>query len=350
MRVLLVNQKLGYSSTTSYSHDLARVLQERRYVTRLCTGGGELREAFRRAGIETYVTRFNFFSFRKLTEILQTFDPHLVHSLNLRSLPMAMRIVERLDRPLVVTVHHVPTVEGPEIDASRVAGLIAVNEAVREALVNTLGVPKELIRVIRSGVSVEKFVPRELPFSDPDRVPIIGAIGRIEKLKGYTYLVSAARRILDSGREAMFVICGSGDEESNLRRQIKELELEPHVTLCPPLPDLPELLGNFDIVVVPTLRGGVGLTALEAMAMARPVVASAVGEILQIVTDEKTGLLVQERDAEALAGRIIQLLDDPGRARALGQTAREWVEKHLSLSSMVDATESFYADVIEEKE
>ncbi len=348
MRLLFINERLSYSSTTSYSYDLVRVLKERGNQVRLCTGGGDLREAFRREGIETYLVRYNYFSFRKLTHLLHEYRPEIVHSLNLRSMPMALKIAQRLQKPLVATVHHIPSEQTPTVPLRHISGVIAVNEAVREALVNTQRVPKEIIRVVRSGVSVEKFVPGSPPLSAPNRIPVIGSIGRMTRVKGYTYLITAARRVLDSGREAMFVIHGDGDEERNLRRQIRELELEQHVHLCPPLPRLPELLRNLDIVVVPTLRGGVGLTALEAMAMARPVVASAVGEILQIITDEETGLLVNERDPDALAGAIIRLLENPEEARELGRRAREWVEKNLALSPMVDATEAFFREVIEE--
>ena len=200
--------------------------------------------------------------------------------------------------------------------------------------------------MIRSGVSLEKFSAGS-PSLSSGRVPVIGSLGRLDPVKGYSYLIPAARKVLDSGHDAMFVICGEGEDETNLRRQIKELDLEKVVTLCPPMPDMPELVRNFDIVVVPTLRGGVGLAALEAMTMARPVVASAVGEIVQFVTDEQSGILVRPRDPDALAEKIVSLLEHPEEARRLGKNAREWVDKNLPLSQMVNATEAFYKDLTE---
>jgi glycosyltransferase involved in cell wall biosynthesis len=349
MRLVFANQKLSYSSASTYSFDLVRNLLARKHSGKLCTTGGELRETFRKSGIDSYTVRFNFFSFRKLIELLREFQPQLIHSLSLRSYDLGVKIASSLGIAHLVTVHHVPAPGAAHIGGDLLRGVIAVNEAVREALVNDLGVAKGLIRVIRSGIDLTRFAPREIPFGCRDAIPVIGSIGRMEALKGFQYLVAAARRVLDSGREAHFVIVGEGPEESALRRQIRELALEKHVTICPPLPDLAEILGNFDVVVLPLLRGGVGLTVIEAMAMARPVVTTAVGEMLQLIADGRTGLLVGERDEDAIAQRIIDLLDRPETAQALGAEARRWVEEHYSLKAMVDGTEEFYGELVEDR-
>ena len=348
MNLLLINHKLTYSSTTSYSIELALALKERGHEVRICTAGGELRDRFQDAGIETYQVKFNFFSFRKLIQFLRNFNPDIVHVQNLRSLPMGQKIAEHLNKSHIVTVHHVPTPHiHAELKHDMLAGVIAVNEAIRESLVNVQMISKNLIRVVRTGLNLEKFTPGEESLSSPDRIPVIGAVGRLSPLKGYTYLIAAARKLIEEGREAHFVIVGNGPEEHDLRRQVQEHGLEKLVTFCPPMPDIGELICNLDIVVVPTLRGGVGLTAVEAMAMARPVVASAVGELLHLIGDDETGLLVHEKDSDAIAERIGYLLDHPDEARRLGQAARSWVENNFSLSPMVEATEQFYTDVLE---
>ena len=348
MNLLLINEKLTYSSTTSYSLELATALKQRGHDVRICTSGGDLRQSFQDSGIETYPVKFNFFSFRKLIQFLRNFNPDVVHVQNMRSLPMGQKIVEHLRKSHIVTVHHVPTPQvHVELQHDMLAGAIAVNEAIRESLVNTQMMSKELIRVVRTGLDLERFSSGDPSLSQPDKIPVIGAIGRLSPLKGYRYLLEAARQVIERGREALFVIVGNGAEERELRRQVKEFGLEKLVTFCPPMPDVAELIRNFDIVVVPTLRGGVGLTALEAMALERPVVASAVGELLHLIGDNETGLLVHERDSNAIAEKLIQLLDQPEEARRLGAAARQWVVENFSLSPMVEATEQFYVDVLE---
>jgi len=170
-------------------------------------------------------------------------------------------------------------------------------------------------------------------------------VGSLERVRGPYVLLRAARRLLDRGVEAMFAIVGEGEEEHALRKLAKDLRLEHHVMFSPHLPDRRELYRVFDIVVVPTLRGGVGSTALEAMAMAKPVVASAVGEILHLAEDGKTALLVPEGDEEALADRIIDLIRQPELSRALGRKARAHVVENFSLAPMIKATQHFYEEI-----
>lgn len=349
MKILVVLRKLGYSSTTTYSLELCQALQERGHEILLLTQGGEQVESFRAAGISTLTVRFNFFSFRKLIQLIREFEPDLVHVHNLRSLTMAQRICEPLDLPHVVTVHHLPAAIQETLEHPLLVRVIVVNEVIRESLVNTQGLSKELIRVLRHGINLDRFQPEEPPLSrSPEQIPVVGAIGRLSLLKGYRYFIEAARKVLDRGLEAHFLIVGDGDQESSLRALVRKLGIQKQLTFCPPLPDLAELMNNFDILVVPTQRGGLGLTALEAMAMGRPVIANSVGEILHLVRDGETGLLVKNSDPDAIAAHIVDLLEHPEKARALGERARSYVQENFSLPALVDATEQVLGEALEE--
>ena len=127
-----------------------------------------------------------------------------------------------------------------------------------------------------------------------------------------------------------------------MRGMVKSLRLEHQVTFSPHIPGRRYLYSAFDIVVVPNLRGGLGSTALEAMSLGKPVVATAAGEILHIIQDRKTGLLVPEGDVAALTARILELIRNPELAQSLGQAARNFVVEHFALAPMVEATREFY--------
>jgi glycosyltransferase involved in cell wall biosynthesis len=353
MNVLLVNRRLGYQSTTTYTYELSRAILARGHRLKLCAMGGELRDWFGKGGVEVLPVKFNFFSFRRLMRYLEEFDPDLIHIQNLRSLPLGHRLSERLGRPHLVTVHHVPETDGlaSELPHWLLTGAIAVNEDIRESLVNDHRIAKELIRVIPPGINLERFVPGEpRDFRDEGRVPVVGAIGRLDPLKGFDHFLESIRKVIDQGHEAMFVIVGEGEEERSLRQKARDLKIEKVVTFAPPMPDIIDLYRSFDIVVMPTLRGGVGLTALEAMAMAKPVVASAVGEMLNIVLDGKTGFLVPEGDPDAIADRIVRLIGDPRLAIELGAAGRIRVSEIYSLPPMIGATEAFYQEILDEVE
>jgi glycosyltransferase involved in cell wall biosynthesis len=349
MNLLFVNQRLGYQSTTTYSYELARALLARGHRLKLCTTGGELKEWFHQGGIEILPVKFNYFSFKRLMRFLSDYDPDLIHIQNLRSLPLGHRLSERLHRPHLVTVHHVPGGLSAELPHFLLTAVIAVNEDIRESLVNDHHIPKDLIRVIRPGINLERFRPDEhLPATSDKQLPVVGTIGRLDPLKGFHYFLAAARKVLDRGWEAMFVIVGEGEEERHLRQEVKDLRIESYVTFAPPMPDIVDLYRGFDVVVVPTQRGGVGLTALEAMSMAKPVVASKVGEILHVVVDGKTGILVPEGDSDQLAGAIVRILEGPALGVELGRAARARVEEVYSLPPMVASTESLYREILEE--
>ena len=348
MRLLFINEKLGYAGTSSYTLDLALALKQKKHEVQVCTTGGALRDVFVRQGVTTYLVKFNILSFRKLLGFLSEFDPDLIHIQNRQSTLFGRKISRKLRVPHLVTVHRLPEASSANLNHPLLAGVIAGNEIIREYLVNNQGVPKSLIRVISRGVNVDYLTPesgRTPAAPGGSYIPVLGSVGRLVKVKGHDVFLKAARRLLDRGIEALFSIVGEGEEEEALWRLARDLRLERHVTFSPHIPDRRELYRLFDVVVVPTLRGGVGSAVLEAMAMGKPVVASAVGEILHIVQDGKTGLLVPEGDVDALSSRMADLLTHPGLGQALGQAARARVVDNFALGPMLEATLSFYAAV-----
>ena len=146
--------------------------------------------------------------------------------------------------------------------------------------------------------------------------------------------------------EAEFLIAGAGPEESNLRKQVRELGIVAHVTFVPDLMDLHQSLSAMDIFILPSLKQGLGTIMLEAMARARPVIATSAGGVYSVVTDGRTGLLVPPRDSAALARRIGELLDDPLKARQIGRAARDMVRREFPISRMVEQTAWLYRTIV----
>jgi glycosyltransferase involved in cell wall biosynthesis len=110
--------------------------------------------------------------------------------------------------------------------------------------------------------------------------------------------------------------------------------------------DVPQVMADLDVFVLPSLWEGFGLVLVEAMAAGRPVVASAVGPISEIVVDGVTGLLVPPGDPDALAEAIVRLLQDPELAAALGRAGRARVERELRVDTMVTRTEALYDELL----
>ena len=208
--------------------------------------------------------------------------------------------------------------------------------------------------VIFSGIDLEPFgeavkrrgKTRRTLGVKPDEL-LVGGVGRLEPVKGFTYFVDAARRVLEAVPEARFVLAGQGSLDGPLRAQAGPLG--GRFDFLGPRDDVPDLMAALDVFVLPSLNEGMGRVLLEAGAAGVARVAARVGGVPDIVRDGDTGLLVPPRDAEAVAQAVVALAREPDRRKALGEAAREHVVPEFGLDRMVMRIEALYEDVIREK-
>jgi colanic acid/amylovoran biosynthesis glycosyltransferase len=203
------------------------------------------------------------------------------------------------------------------------------------------------VHLIPHGVDLERFRPTPPPAGS---ILTILAVGRLVAKKGFPVLLDAAARLLAPFR---LRIVGDGPDRPALEAQIAALGLEDRVELAGPRThdDLPAEFAAADIVVVPSVtdasgdRDGLPNVVLEAMSSARPVVASDVGAVSSAVIDGRTGVLVAPRDAEALAGALEFLVDQPDMRERLGREARARVEADFELHSCTARLRGFLETV-----
>ncbi len=133
---------------------------------------------------------------------------------------------------------------------------------------------------------------------------------------------------------------------TELKEQVLRLGLSGSVFFRPVVNKTADVLPVFDVFVLPSLSEGLGLSLMEAQAMGLPVVASAVGGVLDIVKDKGTGWLVPPKDPKALAETIVHVLSTPDAARMVGVNAREEIIRSFSASKMAELTLNVYKEVI----
>ncbi len=182
---------------------------------------------------------------------------------------------------------------------------------------------------------------------------LILTVGRVVVRKGIAFLLRALPTVA-AGIDAKVAIVGKGDPkvEADLRRVTEELRLGDRVVFAGKVPeaDLIRWYRDCDVYCLPAIvdpqgeTEGLGVVLLEALTYARPVVASRVGGIPDIIRDGETGLLVPEKDPEALAAALLALLRDPERAERLGRQGRERVSKEYSWEHVIGQWEAFYAE------
>jgi glycosyltransferase involved in cell wall biosynthesis len=209
--------------------------------------------------------------------------------------------------------------------------------------------------VIPSGVDTERFHPvageraaakARLGFA-ADR-PLIGTVGRLEARKGTSTLLEAFARI--EGRdseEPMLVIAGDGPLNDELRALATRLGIADRVRLLGDRSDVREVLAALDVFVLPSRTEGMSNALLEAMAMARPIVATAVGGTPEVLSGEAAGVLVPADDPATMATGVARLLAEPALAARLGEAARRRVEERYGARAMVRRLEAVYAAVAE---
>jgi glycosyltransferase involved in cell wall biosynthesis len=236
--------------------------------------------------------------------------------------------------------------------------IIANSNAVREWLVRQ-GLGRYNIQVIPNGITIPP--PRRSDESTPirselnidARSPLIAVIGRLVRTKGVEYFLEAAASLTSRFPSARFLIVGEANVEPHYRRELEQrantLNLEGRIVFTGQRNDVPQIMREVDISVLPSLTESFSNSLLESMANGLPVVATNVGGTPEIVMDGHTGILVPAGDSAALSRAIRQLLECPELAQRLGAAAREKVAREYSIDCLLRHTEDLYTRLLEQR-
>jgi glycosyltransferase involved in cell wall biosynthesis len=171
---------------------------------------------------------------------------------------------------------------------------------------------------------------------------IVGVVARLEPEKGHPTLLEAWPGVVRAVPDAYLLVVGEGSRREELEALARTLRIAHRVVFTGRRDDVPAVTAALDVAVLPSYREAQGLSVLEAMALSRPVVASNVGGIPEMITDGVTGLLVPPHDAAALAGAIIRLLTDHPYADLLARAGHDLVHERFCVERMVASVEAIY--------
>jgi len=229
--------------------------------------------------------------------------------------------------------------------------VIAISDAIA-AVLRDRGVEEERIAVIRSAVDVDAFSEsadcaaiREEFGLGPDDFVVMAA-GQLIPRKGHQYLLQAAADLKDAYPQLKVILFGDGYLNNQLRAQAASLGLGEVVQFAGFRDDLDSFLSCFDLLVHPALAEGLGVAALKAAAAGLPVVGFEAGGMKEAVVHEETGLLVPPEDAEALAGAIRRVIDEPDLGHRFGEAGRLRMRNEFSIGQMVDKHVALYESVL----
>ena len=224
---------------------------------------------------------------------------------------------------------------------------IAVSRALGRRLQERFKIPGQAIRAVPNGIPLASFAgaeesPLRSTLAGPTSRPIVLNVGRLVGQKGQLHLLEAAALI----PAAQFVFAGDGPDRDVLQAKALELGLDERVTFLGQRADIADLLSACDVFVLPSLFEGLPLSILEAMAAAKPVVATSVGGNPEVIADGETGLLVPPADPAALAAALRRVLSDAALAARLAAAGHAEVQRGYSVDAMVRGVTAVYAELL----
>lgn len=376
VRLLLVVTQSEFGGAQKYVHSLATRLPTAEYdILVVCGPGGPLVPRLRATGVavtalDPLVRELDpardWRAFRQLRAIIRSWRPHIVHANSSKAGLLARLAAKMCGTPAILYTAHGFVLSEPLGRLTRaiywcaekvgaVVGdyTIAVSEWDRRlALRYRLTTPGKIV-TIHNGI--EPLPPdgvtpaplrEDLGLSAGE--PLIGSVANFYPTKGLTHLVRASALVHREVPDARVVLVGDGEEGSALRGLVRDLGLEEVVRFLGRRDDVDRILAGLDLFVLSSVKEGLPFALLEAMRLARPIVATRVGGVPEALRDGDAGIVVEPGDERAMASAIIRLLRDPAEARRLGCAAGRRVAEEFSREQMLTSTAALYRQALAE--
>jgi len=351
---------------------LASALRDHFKVFVAASPGGRFEEGLSGLGIRLIPVdmrqRPSFKPISELVRIIKEKKITLVHSQGGRA-DFFARVAGKMARvPYIVSTVAMP-VEGYDVGRWRKAvynfldrlteryvdRFIVVSEVLKETLIKGHKIPPHKVVRIYNGIEIGQY-RHDATYADlrkewgvPSHVPLIGAIGRLVWQKGLTHLLQAMPLVFQEYPGTRLILVGDGPLQEDLRDQVRDLGIEASVVFVGFRIDIPAVLAALDLLVVPSVLEGFPMTTLEAMAMAKPIVATDINGIREEIHNGKTGILMPPADPQALAEGIKQMLKDRTQAKNLGTEARKHVEEMFDIKQQVALHEEVYEELLKSR-
>jgi glycosyltransferase involved in cell wall biosynthesis len=230
--------------------------------------------------------------------------------------------------------------------------IVALTDGEKNDYENLSVSPSEKLLKIHSGVDISQYmksngnmVEKRRSLGLDQNSMVVGFVGWLLPIKGPEYLLKSMEYVWQEYPETALVFVGKGDLDLDLRAQAGQVSANGRVKFLGWRDDINEIMPVFDMLVLPSLNEGMGRVLVEAMASGKPIVASNVGGIPDLVRHGETGYLVPPADEKALADNIKKLLADPGNAWEMGQQGKKHCQQ-FSLEAMIEKLDDLYSDLI----
>ena len=371
-RILHVITTLSVGGAEIHLRELLSGLSREKYDLELAFFKEEAQEArsmvddFRRLGLPVHDLRgggrFSPGALLRLTRLIRNNRYDLVHSHLFRADLYASLALSCFPSTILVNSVHNPedfytkplVAFLARLAALRQQQTIVISRAVADHLATYLKTPRAKLSLVYYGLKPRSRtgINFRQKYGIPADVPLIGTVGRLSKQKGHFVLIKAMALVCRELPRARLLIIGHDDQglKDGLLARIREAGLEENIILGGFRDEIPDIMACFGVFCLPSLWEGFGMVLIEAMAESKPIVASRVGSIPEVVEDGRTGLLIPPGDENQLAAALLRLLRDKDLAAAMGRAGKERLEKHFTRRAMAESTERIYDRLLSEAE
>ncbi len=333
----------------------------------VCPSPGTLVEVLKSTNIETEIINikslkklhlFSFFSsIVRLSKLIKAQKIDIVHSNAACSREsFSGAIAAKIGK--IPFIYHVRTLDSAgwieKILAGLSAKIVVISDAVSKKFY-WLKNPKKIIKIY-NGVDVEKFNPAINPetmrkeFGLNSKTVVIGTAGILAPLKGFQYFLEAVAEIIKKCPDAKFLVVGETaekfkDYKRKLENLIDFLKLNKKIVFAEFRKDFPQILAGIDIFVLSSTKEAFGRVLIEAQACGKPVVASCVGGIPEVVKNKVTGILVPSKNPRAIAEAVMDLIKNREKAKRMGLAGRKRVEAFFDINYNAHRTMELYGEL-----
>ena len=291
----------------------------------------------------------------KIRRCINSYEIDLIHSHSYKSDLYGYLAVRNTSVPILATSHFwtrrtISLRVYAYIDQlvlKRFDRIVAVSDEIAREIV-AAGVSPAKVSVIDNGINLAAFrhpSPQAGAEFRAYGMRIVGAVGRLVDQKGFDYLLRAIPQVLERFPNTVFLIAGEGTERAKLEALSSELNIEKHVHFLGVRSDMPNVYASFDVFVLPSLNEGMPIALMEAMATARPVVATRVAAVPKLVIDGQTGLLIEPKNPGALSDAVCRLLENPTLCESLSKAAQARIEQEFSSEVMAERYLRLYYEI-----
>ena len=347
--------------------DLVRKLDKDLFeVEVLSFTDGPMVDTLNSLGINTYVIKtekpFDISIWSTVSEFVLNGGYDIIHAHGTRAASNIFRAAEKLNIPMIYTVHGWSFHKTQNYFVRRLRELsesfltnkakttIVVSESNKADGVNKFGLKRA--QVIYYGIDDVKFDPEEnykdirAEFGISKDKTLVGYLVRITEQKDPFTMIKAIKKVSETNKNIMFLMVGNGDLLEATKKMALDLGVTDQIVFSSFRSDMPDILKAIDIHCLPSLWEGMPIGLLEAMAMGKACIASAVDGTIELVDDGVSGILINIKDPEMLASKILELHNDSNKRKLLGNNAINLIRDKFSLNKMVENIENVYLKIV----